>query len=115
MPFEPFAPEPDVQATIDPRRLVHALRHPETWPPDFEWDYGRCPSCAMGLAWRLTGQIGKCTPDKGMALMRRSMPMPNSSVVAVFLLLHPLGQVVNPEDVAAAIEAVIGLDYDAVY
>lgn len=30
--------------------LSYALRHPETWPKGFHWDYTRCESCAMGLA-----------------------------------------------------------------
>ena len=39
--------EPSVAA------LSHALRHPETWPEGFEWDYRRVECCAMGLARRL--------------------------------------------------------------
>lgn len=33
--------------------LAWRLRHPETWPTDFVWDYSDCRTCAMGLAYRL--------------------------------------------------------------
>lgn len=33
--------------------LSYALRHPETWPEGFVWDFARCDKCAMGLAYRL--------------------------------------------------------------
>ena len=40
--------------------LSHILRHKELWPKDFNWDYGNCESCAMGLAarlWKLSDTI----------------------------------------------------------
>jgi hypothetical protein len=33
--------------------LSYALRHPETWPGGFEWDFYDCEKCAMGLAARM--------------------------------------------------------------
>lgn len=30
--------------------LSYALRHPDTWPENFVWDYNDCQQCAMGLA-----------------------------------------------------------------
>lgn len=30
--------------------LSFLLRHRELWPKGFEWGYGECVSCAMGLA-----------------------------------------------------------------
>lgn len=33
--------------------LIYALRHPETWPAGFEWDYSECETCAIGLAQTL--------------------------------------------------------------
>lgn len=39
--------------------LSYALRHPETWPENFVWDYARCDQCAMGLAHHLWGSIPK--------------------------------------------------------
>lgn len=41
--------EPSVAA------LSYALRHRETWPTGFEWNYLRVGSCAIGLADRLWG------------------------------------------------------------
>jgi|SRR5579859_159465 len=35
--------------------LAWRLRHPETWPKGFRWNYGKCATCAMGLAWKLSG------------------------------------------------------------
>ena len=30
--------------------LIYSLRHPETWPNGFSWDFEYCSSCAMGLS-----------------------------------------------------------------
>ena len=30
--------------------MIHHLRHPETWPAGFEWDYSYATACAVGLA-----------------------------------------------------------------
>lgn len=35
--------------------LAYALRHPETWPKGFVWDFNECSRCAMGLAHALWG------------------------------------------------------------
>ena len=67
---------PDVVARVSPigdtptlEGLAWALRHPETWPEGFEWDYRACTSCAMGLAVRLWRDIGiPTTSDVGDAL-----------------------------------------------
>lgn len=40
-------------ATPSLEALAYVLRHPETWPGDFRWDYTRCSTCAVGLAHRL--------------------------------------------------------------
>jgi hypothetical protein len=42
------------------KALAFALRHPETWPPEFAargWDYATRSRCAMGLAVALWPQI----------------------------------------------------------
>lgn len=31
-------------------KLIAALRDPTTWPKGFEWDFGNCGCCGMGLA-----------------------------------------------------------------
>lgn len=33
--------------------LAYCLRHPETWPKGFHWDFNYYSSCAMGLAIKL--------------------------------------------------------------
>lgn len=46
---------PHVQALADRLRvptldaLAYALRHRDTWPAGFVWDYSHCETCAMGL------------------------------------------------------------------
>jgi hypothetical protein len=35
------------------RNLAFILRHKETWPPGFYWNYCRADSCALGLAVRV--------------------------------------------------------------
>ena len=33
--------------------LAFVLRHKETWPTGFEWNFSNCRHCAMGMAHRL--------------------------------------------------------------
>jgi hypothetical protein len=33
--------------------LAYVLRHPETWPDRFAFEFESCSRCAMGLAWAL--------------------------------------------------------------
>lgn len=42
-----------IGSTPSLRSLSFALRHPETWPEGFVWDYSLCTKCAAGLAMRL--------------------------------------------------------------
>lgn len=50
--------------------LSYALRHKETWPDWFQWDFGDCFQCAMGLS---------------LALWKDSIRFPNScEMVRVF-------------------------------
>jgi hypothetical protein len=37
------------------KNLAFYLRHKELWPEGFVWDYGRCATCAIGLAWAMWG------------------------------------------------------------
>jgi hypothetical protein len=46
--------------------LSYALRHPETWPPGFEFDYIHDKTCAMGLAYR----VGMIDEPHAEAMMR---------------------------------------------
>ena len=71
--------------------LSYALRHPETWPQGFAWDYRHCDSCAMGLAHQLWGLFPKteCVsydPDH-LALkseVARELAMPYEDVKDIF-------------------------------
>ncbi len=35
------------------RALAYVLRHRETWPSEFVWDFATCGNCAMGLSYAL--------------------------------------------------------------
>ena len=39
--------------------LAYILRHKELWPPNFEWYWGNCNTCAMGLLFRFHGIEGE--------------------------------------------------------
>ena len=39
------------------RALAYVLRHRETWPKGFEWNFQSCKTCAMGLAHLLWKEI----------------------------------------------------------
>jgi hypothetical protein len=43
--------KPSIQA------LSYALRHKETWPEEFIWNFNECHTCAMGLACKLWNLI----------------------------------------------------------
>lgn len=64
--------------------LAYALRHPETWPEGFEWDYGDCESCAMGLAGELWAKVDGVLYRDWIA---RSMAMPYRAVDDIFFEL----------------------------
>lgn len=66
--------------------LSYALRHPDTWPKGFVWDYSKCDQCAMGLAHALWGEI---IPDAhrydGATIMAREFAIPYSAAESIFL------------------------------
>lgn len=61
MPFDPTPNQEQLDAIVPNfapgreglKRLAFALRHPETWPKGFIWDYSDCRRCAIGLAFQL--------------------------------------------------------------
>ena len=55
MPFDgtPTAPDLSVPSL---ENLAYALRHRETWPLGFRWNYCSAYGCAIGLAERLWGR-----------------------------------------------------------
>lgn len=52
MPFDGSPPIPDLSVP-SLANLAYALRHRETWPPTFHWDYRFFSSCAIGLSLEL--------------------------------------------------------------
>lgn len=65
--------------------LSYALRHPDTWPEGFVWDFSQCEQCAMGLAHYLWRQLP--IPDNltGPTYMAREFAMPFSIAKDIFL------------------------------
>jgi hypothetical protein len=101
--------------------LAYSLRHPETWPADFVWDYRNCTTCAIGLSLRLWPKLQ--LPDGQMAQqtwIAREMAMPYEAAKRMFFSLGPPKRVregwfraphwiadqsaVTPDDVANAID-----------
>jgi hypothetical protein len=108
-------------ATISDRpnltALAYALRHPETWPKNFTWNYEQCESCAMGLAVRLWPSLEP--PDYNETWISREMSMSYREAVSIFFDMGPFQKVktgwfrskmvrnkalVTPDDVADAID-----------
>lgn len=106
--------------------LAYALRHPETWPEGFVWDYGSCADCAMGLASELWSDRKSPDPDDSDAMrswIAREMALPLGRADDIFFGLAPIvtkkvkvgwfrsrtegkpdWDAVYPEDVADAID-----------
>ena len=83
MPFDAM-PAPVITGTPSLEALAWALRHPESWPPGFKWDYRYCETCAMGLAFRLWEEVGyPCT-----AYMPRAFAITEDVAVRLFINLN---------------------------
>lgn len=65
--------------------LSHALRHPETWPAGFEWDFNNCDTCAMELAHRLWDDIPETLRNDGALVMARNFQMPYRDAANIFM------------------------------
>jgi hypothetical protein len=64
--------------------LSYMLRHPDTWPEGFVWNYNRCEQCAMGLAhamWR----VPLTDIDTGASVMARTFAMPYGDANSIFM------------------------------
>jgi hypothetical protein len=67
------------------RGLSYALRHPETWPKGFVWNYNNCDNCAMGLAHKLWHQVQfHPHPNVGSSLMAREFSIPFAQAKNIF-------------------------------
>lgn len=66
--------------------LSYCLRHPETWPEGFIWDYRKCDQCAMGLAHNLWSVVPRTSNLRqvGSSIMARSFAMPYESAACIF-------------------------------
>lgn len=66
--------------------LAYALRHPETWPKGFVWDYRECDQCAMGLAHQLwKGIIPRVDRSDGASIMANRFAIPYSAARDIFV------------------------------
>lgn len=67
--------------------LSYALRHPELWPPGFQWNYKSCETCAMGLAHQLWNDIplGSNNANQGASIMAKAFAIPFSTAKNVFM------------------------------
>ena len=109
----PFDMMPQGKLTL--ADLAWRLRHPETWPKGFQWDYMECNQCAMGLAWSLShggrqSQFDLLTSGQGnithavKAELADAKAMSSRQFSAVFWELDAGGWVVRPDHVADAID-----------
>jgi hypothetical protein len=64
--------------------LSYALRHPETWPEDFVWDFDNCDACAMGLARELWASIPEVDKDTGATIMARTFAISYTDASIIF-------------------------------
>lgn len=65
--------------------LSYALRHPDTWPEGFIWDYHDCRHCAMGLAHCLWRSIPAPKFSTGASVMARSFGLPYAEAKEIFM------------------------------
>jgi len=69
--------------------LSYALRHPDTWPEGFNWNFDNCRECAMGLAHRLWASIPEAkntaTCSTGPSIMGRAFAMPYETARDIFM------------------------------
>lgn len=64
--------------------LSYMLRHPDTWPEGFIWNYGYCEHCAMGLAHALW-RTPTATKETGASIMARTFAMPYEAANSIFM------------------------------
>lgn len=67
--------------------LSYALRHPDTWPEDFVWDYNDCNQCAVGLACNLWFKkyIDELDHKESASFMAKKFSMPYTDSNNIFL------------------------------
>lgn len=66
--------------------LSYSLRHPDTWPQGFVWDFNKCDQCAMGLAHQLwKGTVPAVGRASGPSVMAHEFAMPFGAAKSIFL------------------------------
>lgn len=84
-----IADRPNLQA------LAYALRHPETWPGDFVWDYRECTCCAIGLSLRLWPKMDLPNSQPArQTWIAREMAMSYREAKTIFFELAPVKTVI---------------------
>lgn len=64
--------------------LSYILRHPDTWPNGFVWNYGACATCAMGLAHRLW-DVSQTKKDNAASIMSRTFGIGYEVADSIFM------------------------------
>lgn len=104
--------------------LSYVLRHPEIWPDGFEWNYGNCRTCAMGIAhrlWTLVPDLFFVTPDIWIRATAAKFVLAGEDASRIFGWAggsrdtQPIGfsQLVTPTDIADLIDAYLAKQADA--
>ena len=86
-------------------RLAWLLRHKEAWPEGFEWDFGDCFRCGMGLAAQLWDA---CAFDLTLSLSAGQAviwDIPYDEANRIFLVGASNSTWITPEMVADRIDA----------
>lgn len=66
--------------------LSYALRHPDTWPDGFNWNYLHCEECAMGLAHHLwVNSIPQTNAENAASIMAKRFAMPYTVANGIFM------------------------------
>ena len=94
------------QATL--RDLSFALRHPDTWPKGFEWNYSDCHKCAMGLAFTMWPQQIK-EPTTQAMVDGFGIPVTSASEIFTGAGRHATGSIkgVTPAIIADLIDELV--------
>jgi hypothetical protein len=92
--------------------LSFALRHPELWPEGFSWDFSQCQRCAMGLAHVMWP---KHVTAPHLENMVEAFGFNRHDAARIFTTgtsycRYGLYEPVQPEQVAAALDALVVVD-----
>ena len=87
--------------------LIAALRHPEDWPPGFEWHFYDCETCAIGLFRALMPDYPyPCDRDQDLA-MAEALGISTTEACCTFIRASTYQKThdnVTPDDVADRLE-----------